>query len=74
MIFDRLKTPLQKIFQFKDQVINKAKFYDVTSFIDILVAKFFEGIVIKYDFTIDEIHDILEFQKWSLTRPLAKEV
>ena len=36
--------------KFKEEVINKAKFYDVSSFIDILVAKFFEGIVVKYDF------------------------
>lgn len=37
---------MKNIFNFHDDVIKKAKFFDIGSFVDILVAKLFEGIVI----------------------------
>jgi hypothetical protein len=56
-------------FNFHENVVKNSKIYEVRSFIDILIAKQFEGLPINYEFTKPIQHDILEYSMHMLTRP-----
>jgi hypothetical protein len=43
---EELKAPVQKIFGLHQNVIDDAQYQDLSNFVDILVAKLFEGIEI----------------------------
>jgi hypothetical protein len=51
-ILDNLREPLQSIFGLHQNVVKEIKYGEVSSFVDILVAKLFEGIQIDFDFSI----------------------
>jgi hypothetical protein len=47
-----LKEPVRKVFGLHNNVINEAQYQDLSNFVDIMVAKLFEGIEMNFAFTI----------------------
>ena len=72
-IWDRVRSPIGKAFNLHENVVKASKITDVRSFVDVLIAKQFEGLPMNYEFTKNNQKDLLEYSMHMLTRPVAYE-
>jgi hypothetical protein len=69
-VWDRLRYPVGHAFNLHENVVKASKFFEVRSFVDVMIAKQFEGLAFE---SRPVVKDLLEYSMYMLTKPVNYE-